>query len=125
VAGALSGGDFIRMPGIEREISRPIVQNNAGVSRHHPGAENVGDAGDEGNRIPVPVDHGKIGRISENMPCGAGRNRLVHSNERAPRSDERIAEQLFDIHLAKTRVADVALRVGKTEFQRIEDQVLC
>src|SRR5215471_4031709 len=80
---------------------------------------------DERDRISVLVDHSEITRISGKAPRARSRDRLVHSNNAASRSNEQVGQQLFELHLAETRIADVVVGIGETQLERFEDEVFC
>ena len=76
MVGPLVRGQGIRVLGVQREESAPIVQRNPRTRHHQPCPEALVKAVDERAGVPVPINHRQVGRIGSRIhvfrDAGAG-----------------------------------------------------
>src|SRR5579871_4070269 len=85
VADAAPGRQAVRVPRLEMPIGHAVVEQDAGVAGHDPGAKAAVDALDAGNGVAVAVGGAEIGRVAAGA---AARRRSIRAARAAAYSAE-------------------------------------
>src|SRR5947209_1815704 len=110
------------MPWIERKVRTSVLQQHARIPTNHTTAKTLVEALDQRDKIALSIRHAQVHRIALFFqPWGEGRRRLLRINPCPLLLSIRLAQELLDRHVHKSRIGDITVPVSKSQFFRLEE----